>query len=259
MLGQSKTPHQAEIDSAAELVDFYRFNTYYMQQIYSQQPISGPGMWNYVEYRALEGFVFAVTPFNFTSIGGKPADQPGAHGKHRSLEAGLDRRLLRLLPDEALPGSWIPGWSHQLHPRLGREGRRPGDGSSEPRRNPLHRLDRSLSRHVGDLGRTSSTRPTPASWRPEARTVFVHPSASSSRRHRASPRRFQYQGEVLRGSRAYIPESLWHEFRTASSPRSRPSAWGRHRLLQLHGAVIDGALREHHRYIDYAKLPEAKI
>jgi len=70
MLGQSKTAHQAEIDAACELVDFWRFNVKYMTRIYEEQPISSPGVWNRMEYRPLEGFVFAVTPFNFTSIAG---------------------------------------------------------------------------------------------------------------------------------------------------------------------------------------------
>ncbi|MBV8257422.1 MAG: aldehyde dehydrogenase family protein, partial [Actinobacteria bacterium] len=70
MLGQSKTAHQAEIDSACELIDFWRFNPKYMERIYEQQPISSQGVWNRMEYRPLEGFVFAVTPFNFTAIGG---------------------------------------------------------------------------------------------------------------------------------------------------------------------------------------------
>jgi len=68
MLGQSKNCFQAEIDAACELIDFLKFNTYYMQEIYAQQPDSNPGMWNRLEYRPLEGFVFALTPFNFTSI-----------------------------------------------------------------------------------------------------------------------------------------------------------------------------------------------
>ena len=76
MLGQSKTAHQAEIDSACELIDFYRFNPYYMSQIYAQQPDSSAETWNYMEYRALEGFVFAVTPFNFTSIAGNLPTSP---------------------------------------------------------------------------------------------------------------------------------------------------------------------------------------
>lgn len=70
MLGQSKTVYQAEIDSACELIDFLRFNVYFLSDIYRQQPISGAGMHNRIEYRPLEGFVLAITPFNFTAIGG---------------------------------------------------------------------------------------------------------------------------------------------------------------------------------------------
>ncbi|MDX6411937.1 MAG: 1-pyrroline-5-carboxylate dehydrogenase [Gaiellaceae bacterium] len=70
MLGQSKTVHQAEIDAACELIDFWRFNVEYMTRVYEEQPVSSPGVWNRLEYRPLEGFVFAVTPFNFTAIGG---------------------------------------------------------------------------------------------------------------------------------------------------------------------------------------------
>ncbi|HRI79455.1 MAG TPA: L-glutamate gamma-semialdehyde dehydrogenase [Cyclobacteriaceae bacterium] len=70
MLGQSKNAYQAEIDSACELIDFLRFNVHFMGEIYREQPYSGPGVWNRVEYRPLEGFVFALTPFNFTAIGG---------------------------------------------------------------------------------------------------------------------------------------------------------------------------------------------
>ena len=70
MLGQSKNAYQAEIDSACELIDFLRFNVYYMTEIYAQQPQSGKGVWNRVEHRPLEGFIFAITPFNFTAIAG---------------------------------------------------------------------------------------------------------------------------------------------------------------------------------------------
>ncbi|MCK5739366.1 aldehyde dehydrogenase family protein, partial [bacterium] len=80
MLGQSKTVYQAEIDAACELIDFYRFNPYYMQQLYQQQPASSPGCWNYLEQRPLEGFVFAVTPFNFTSIAGNLPTAPAMMG-----------------------------------------------------------------------------------------------------------------------------------------------------------------------------------
>ena len=91
MLGQSKTAHQAEIDAACELIDFWRFNVEYMTRIYAEQPVSSPGVWNRIEYRPLEGFVFAVTPFNFTAIGGNLPTSRGADGQHRRLEARVDR------------------------------------------------------------------------------------------------------------------------------------------------------------------------
>ena len=75
MLGQSKKAYQAEIDSACEIIDFFRFGAHCAEIIYEQQPISEPGIWNRAEYRALEGFVYAVSPFNFTAIG---ANLPGA-------------------------------------------------------------------------------------------------------------------------------------------------------------------------------------
>ena len=80
MLAQSKNPFQAEIDAACELIDFYRFNVQYMTEIYQQQPESAPGMWNRLEYRPLEGFVFALTPFNFTSIAGNLQVSPALMG-----------------------------------------------------------------------------------------------------------------------------------------------------------------------------------
>ena len=80
MLGQSKTVYQAEIDSACELIDFWRFNSYYLTQLMSEQPYSPKGMWNREEYRPLEGFIFAVTPFNFTSIAGNLPTAPAIVG-----------------------------------------------------------------------------------------------------------------------------------------------------------------------------------
>ncbi|HAI75741.1 MAG TPA: 1-pyrroline-5-carboxylate dehydrogenase, partial [Microscillaceae bacterium] len=80
MLGQSKNAYQAEIDAACEMIDFLRFNVAYMQFIYQQQPESSPGIWNRLEYRPLEGFVFALTPFNFTAIGGNLPTAPAMMG-----------------------------------------------------------------------------------------------------------------------------------------------------------------------------------
>ncbi|HEU4449225.1 MAG TPA: L-glutamate gamma-semialdehyde dehydrogenase [Gaiellaceae bacterium] len=80
MLGQSKTAHQAEIDAACELVDFFRFNPWFMTRMYEEQPFSSPGVWNRIEYRPLEGFVLAVSPFNFTAIGGNLSSAPALMG-----------------------------------------------------------------------------------------------------------------------------------------------------------------------------------
>ena len=87
MLGQSKTAFQAEIDSACELIDFLRFNVAFAERIYQEQPESAPGAWNRMDHRPLEGFVYAITPFNFTAIGGNLPDRARAHGQRRGLEA----------------------------------------------------------------------------------------------------------------------------------------------------------------------------
>ena len=80
MLGQSKTAHQAEIDAACEAIDFFRFNVEFMTRVYAEQPISSQGIWNRMEYRPLEGFVFAVSPFNFTAIGANLTSSPALMG-----------------------------------------------------------------------------------------------------------------------------------------------------------------------------------
>ena len=80
MLGQGKTRHQAEIDAACELADFLRFNVHYAERLMHEQPISVPGVWNRLDYRPLEGFVYAITPFNFTAIGGNLPTAPAILG-----------------------------------------------------------------------------------------------------------------------------------------------------------------------------------
>ena len=87
MLGQSKTFHQAEIDSACELADFFRYNAAFAAQIYATQPPSPAGEFNFLDHRGLEGFVLAITPFNFTAIGGNLSTIAGADGQHRGVEA----------------------------------------------------------------------------------------------------------------------------------------------------------------------------
>ena len=108
MLNQSKTAYQAEIDSACELTDFFRFNPHYAQEIYREQPISDKGMWNQSDYRGLEGFVYAVTPFNFTAIGGNLPSAPALMGctvvwKPASTAMLSAHYIMRLLIEAGLP------------------------------------------------------------------------------------------------------------------------------------------------------------
>ena len=112
MLGQSKNAFQAEIDSACELIDFLRFNVHYLSEIYRQQPISGPGMHNRVEYRALEGFVLAITPFNFTAIGGNLPTSAAMCGnvvvwKPANTQIFSAQMFMRILKEAGLPDGVI--------------------------------------------------------------------------------------------------------------------------------------------------------
>src|SRR4051812_11831985 len=119
MLGQSKTVFQSEIDAACEMIDFWRFNAYFAQELYAEQPISSPGVWNQMEYRNLEGFIYAVSPFNFTAIGGNLTTAPALMGNtviwkpsHAAMlssyytykvleEAGLPPGVINFVPGDA--------------------------------------------------------------------------------------------------------------------------------------------------------------
>jgi len=117
MLGQSKTAYQAEIDAAAEIVDFWKYNAHFMRDLYTEQPRSAPGIWDYVEYRPLEGFVFAITPFNFTSIGANLPTAPAIMGnvvlwKPSSTSPLSNYYLMKLLEEAGLPPgviNFVPG------------------------------------------------------------------------------------------------------------------------------------------------------
>ncbi|MFT3981319.1 MAG: L-glutamate gamma-semialdehyde dehydrogenase [Ferruginibacter sp.] len=112
MLGQSKNAYQAEIDSACEIIDFLRFNVHYLSEIYRQQPISGPGVYNRLEYRPLEGFVFALTPFNFTAIGGNLPTSAAMCGntvvwKCANTQVYSAQMFMRILKEAGLPDGVI--------------------------------------------------------------------------------------------------------------------------------------------------------
>src|SRR5947207_11108965 len=126
MLGQSKTAHQAEIDAACELIDFFRFNVHFAERLYAEQPISASGSWNYLDYRPLEGFVYAITPFNFTSIGGNLPTSPAIMGntvvwKPASASVLSNYFIMKLLEEAGLPPgviNFVPGPSVQVSERV---------------------------------------------------------------------------------------------------------------------------------------------
>jgi 1-pyrroline-5-carboxylate dehydrogenase len=214
MLNQSKTVYQAEIDSACELIDFWRYNPVYMQQIYGEQPGSAPGIWDRVEYRALEGFVFAVTPFNFTSIAGNLTTAPALMGntvvwKPATSALFSGWQLFELLREAGLPPgviNWVPG-----------KGRSVGDPVlASPALAGVHftgstSVFQGMWRTIGEQIQTYRTYPRIVGETGGKDFVFAHPSADVPSLLTALVRgAFEYQGQKCSAaSRAYIPRSLW--------------------------------------------------
>ncbi|MGY1683835.1 L-glutamate gamma-semialdehyde dehydrogenase [Geodermatophilus sp. SYSU D01176] len=218
MLGQSKTAYQAEIDSACELVDFWRWNVHFARQVLAEQPVSSPGVWNRTDHRPLEGFVYAVTPFNFTAIAGNlptapalmgntvvwkpaPTQQFAAHFLMRLLEeAGLPPGVITMvtgdgiavsdvvLADRDLAGIHFTG-STAVFQQLWR---RVGENIASYRGYP---------RIVGETGGKDF--------------VVAHPSADVDVLRTALVRgAFEYQGQKCSAaSRAYVPRSVWARLR----------------------------------------------
>ncbi len=144
MLGQSKTAFQAEIDSACELIDFLRFNVHFADRIYREQPESSTGVWNRMDHRPLEGFVYAITPFNFTAIGGNLPTAPALMGnavvwKPSSTAALSNWYFYRILEEAGLPPgviNFLPGNAVEVSNTL--------LGGREAGRDPFHRLHSGL-------------------------------------------------------------------------------------------------------------------
>jgi 1-pyrroline-5-carboxylate dehydrogenase len=214
MLGQSKTVHQAEIDSACELIDFYRYNPFYMKQIYEQQPDSGPETWNYVEYRPLEGFVFAVTPFNFTSIAGNLPTSPALMGnvvlwKPASSSVYSGYFLMLLWKEAGLPDgviNFIPG-----------PGRYVGDPVLEkPGLAGVHftgstAVFQGMWKTIGSNIMNYKSYPRIVGETGGKDFIFVHASSDVEALVTALIRgAFEYQGQKCSAaSRAYVPSNLW--------------------------------------------------
>lgn len=214
MLNASKIVYQAEIDSACEIIDFYRFNPYYMEQIYERQPLSTGGCWNYVEQRPLEGFVFAVTPFNFASIAANLPTSPAMMGnvvlwKPASSTVYIAYYIMELLKEAGLPDGVI--------------NMVPGPGGSVG--NPVM-----ASPYLSGVHFTGSTAVFQGMWKTiggniaNYRTyprivgetggkdfIFAHNSTDLDELVTALIRgAFEYQGQKCSAaSRAYIPQSIW--------------------------------------------------
>jgi 1-pyrroline-5-carboxylate dehydrogenase len=218
MLGQSKTAFQAEIDAASEMVDFWRFNTYFAQELYAEQPISGPGVWNQMEYRPLEGFVYAISPFNFTAIGGNLTTAPALMGntviwKPASSAILSGYYTLKLLETAGMPPgviNFIPGDAREISNQLLDSPELAGvhfTGSTEVFNGMWKKIGENIGRYrgyprlVGETGGKDF--------------IVVHPSADPVEVAVAIARGgFEYQGQKCSAaSRVYVPRSRWNDIR----------------------------------------------
>ncbi|MGH9410972.1 MAG: L-glutamate gamma-semialdehyde dehydrogenase [Vicinamibacterales bacterium] len=218
MLGQSKTVFQSEIDGACEMIDFWRFNTHFAQELYNEQPMSSAGVWNSLEYRNLEGFIYAVSPFNFTAIGGNLTTAPALLGNtviwkpshaatlssyytYKVLEAaGLPPGVINFLPGDpvmitnALLDSQDFGGIHFT-------------GSTAVFNSMWKKVGENMGRYrtyprlVGETGGKDF--------------IVAHPSGDPQEIAVAIARGgFEYQGQKCSAaSRVYVPQSLWNEVR----------------------------------------------
>jgi 1-pyrroline-5-carboxylate dehydrogenase len=218
MLGQSKTVFQAEIDSASELIDFLRFNAFFAEELYSEQPFSSHGVHNRMDYRPLEGFVYAVTPFNFTAIGGNLPTAPALMGntviwKPASSAMLSGYYILRLLERAGLPPgviNFVPGDAVQITNIL----------LDSPDLAGIHftgstAVFNSMWRKIGEnVGRYRSY-PRIVGETGGKDFIVAHPSADPQEVAVAVARgAFEYQGQKCSAaSRIYIPQSLWPDVR----------------------------------------------
>jgi 1-pyrroline-5-carboxylate dehydrogenase len=260
MLNQSKNVYQSEIDAAAELVDFWRFNAYYMRRLYEEQPGSARGIWDSVEYRALEGFVFAVTPFNFTSIAGNLPTAPALMGntvlwKPASSSVLSGYYLMRLLEEAGLP----PGVINFLPGR----GAKVGDPvMARPELAGIHftgstGVFQGMWKQVGTNIASYHTYPRIVGETGGKDFIFAHPSANVAALVTAMVRgAYEYQGQKCSAaSRVFIPRSIWQEVRDRFVAEVEGIAMGSPLdFRNFMCAVIDEKSFENTMsYIDFAK------
>jgi len=260
MLGQSKTVYQAEIDSACELADFLRFNVHYAQEIYKNQPISPASVWNRMEYRPLSGFVMAISPFNFTAIGGNLATAPALMGntvvwKPASTAVLSNYMFFQILHEAGLPDgviNFVPCKGKDVSEHVMKDPRMAGfhfTGSTD--------VFSGVWRLVGENIRIYENYPRLVGETGGKDFIFAHSSARIQPLVTAMIRgAFEYQGQKCSAaSRAYIPESLWPDvkkllLKEVSSIRTGDVKDFRNFM----GAVIDEAsYRSIVQYIDFAR------
>jgi 1-pyrroline-5-carboxylate dehydrogenase len=245
MLGQAKTVFQSEIDAACELIDFWRFNVSYAHQLYSEQPISSSGVWNQLEYRPLEGFVYAVSPFNFTAIGGNLSTAPVLMGgvsiwKPASSAMLSAYYVMRVLEAAGMPPgviNFLPGNSGMITDTLLASPDLAGihfTGSTEVFQHMWKTVGanianyRSYPRLVGETGGKDF--------------IVAHPSADATALAVAIVRGgFEYQGQKCSAaSRVYVPQSLWKDVRDQVIEMMRSIKMGDPRdFRNFMSAVID--------------------
>jgi len=267
MLGQSKTAHQAEIDAACELIDFWRWNVEFMLRIYEEQPVSSQGTWNRMEYRALEGFVFAVTPFNFTAIGGNLPASPALMGntvvwKPASTAAVSAYYVMRLLEEAGLP----PGVINLVYgsgPVIGNAALAHRDlaGVHFTGSTPVFQ---GMWKTIGDSIGNYRNYPRIVGETGGKDFIVAHPSADPEALATAILRgSFEYQGQKCSASsRLYIPENLWPELRERLADEVAQIPMGDvNDFSNFMGAVIDAkAQKEHAAAIELARSSaEAEI
>ncbi len=267
MLGQSKVVHQAEIDSACELIDFWRFNSFYMTQLMAEQPYSPYGMWNRLEYRPLEGFVFAVTPFNFTSIAGNLPTAPAIVGnvvlwKPASSAVYSAYHLMKLFEAAGMPKGVI-----NFVPGSGGEVGTPA--MSSPFLAGIHftgstAVFQGMWKTVSDNLKNMKYYPRIIGETGGKDFIFVHNSADVDALVVAAIRgAFEYQGQKCSAaSRMYIPKSIWGKFKEKYvSEINKLKIGSADDFTNFMTAVIDkGAFKSITEYINFAKnSAEAEI
>ncbi|HWO52686.1 MAG TPA: L-glutamate gamma-semialdehyde dehydrogenase [Ornithinibacter sp.] len=260
MLGQSKTAYQAEIDASCELIDFWRFNVHFARQIIEEQPpANSPGLWNRSDYRSLEGFVYAVTPFNFTAIAGNLPTAPALMGNTVVWKPSHSQQLAAQLTMELLEEAGMPPGVINMVTGHGRE---VSDVAlSHPEFAGLHftgstAVFQGLWRQIGENLTSYRHYPRIVGETGGKDFVLAHPSADPDVLRTALIRgAFEYQGQKCSAaSRAYVPRSLWRAIKHDLAEITNGLAVGDVTdLSNFMGAVIDDrAFAKHKKAIDRA-------